>query len=89
MKITIKENVQIEEGTKINDVEPGYVFEILNSGPFSGGCVQALKLKHDKAVLLNFSDGSDWFEIFDDKSWINSPVKILGKVTEIVVDPNV
>ena len=89
MKITIKGNEKVEPKITVEDVEPGYVFEILNSGPLSGGCVQALKLKHDKVVLLNFSDGSDWFEIFDDKSWINSPVKILGKVTEIVVDPNV
>jgi len=89
MKITIKGNEKVEPKITIEDVEPGYVFEILNSGPFSGGCVQALKLKHDKVVLLNFSDGSDWFEIFDDKSWVDSPVKILGKVTEIVVDPNV
>jgi len=86
MKITIKENVQTKEETKINDVKLGYVFEILDNG--SSNHVRALKLFDDEVVLLQYSSGHDWFELRDDESWKNSPVRILGKLIEIVVDPN-
>ena len=88
MKITIKGNEKVEPKITIEDVEPGYVFEIFNSGPTTGGKVKALKLEDGEAILLTYSSGCDWFEILDDESWDNSPVKILGKLTEIVVDPN-
>jgi len=87
MKITIKNKVKAEPVITSQDVKSGYVFEILDSGVF--GHVKALKLVNGKSALLVFSNGADWFELKDDTSWKDSPVKILGKLTEIIVDPNV
>ena len=89
MEITIKENVKTESIITNQDVEPGYVFEILDSGSLLDKKVKALKLMNEETVLLKYSSGNDWFELNDDNSWKDSPVKILGKLTEIVVDPNV
>jgi len=88
MKITIKENEKVEPKITIEDVKPGYVFEILESGLTETKKVKALKLLNNEVVLLQFSSGNDWFELLDGKSWVDSPVKILGELTEIVVDSN-
>ena len=88
MRVTIK-GEKIEPVITVKDVKPGYVFEILDSGSKYNGYVKALKLQEREFVLLQYSSGNDWFELCDKISWIGSPVKILGKLTEIVVDPNV
>ena len=89
MKITIKENKKVESKITIKDIEPGYVFEILESGSVTHDYVKALKLENDEVVLLTYCSGRNWLEIREDETWENSPVKILGKLTEIIVDPNV
>jgi len=83
MKITIKPELKSEPIITSKDVKPGYVFQYVGERELT-----ALKLHWDKIVLLKYSNGDSWFELKDKKSWTNTPVKILGKFTEIVVDPN-
>lgn len=87
MKIVIKENVETKPTITSEDVKSGYIFEILHSGSI-GKKVIALKLMNNQTVLLTYSSGNSWFDLLDDESWADSPVKILGKITEITVDPN-
>jgi len=82
MKITVRKKEPEVKQLFIKDVPVGYVFEILDSG---AGYVKALKLWDEKAVLLKYSAGNDWFELLDNESWSDSPVRILGELTEIIV----
>jgi len=83
MKITVKNKEPEVKQVFIKDVPVGYVFEILDSG---AGYVKALKLWDEKAVLLRYSAGDDWFELKCKTAWEDSPVRILGKLTEIIVE---
>jgi len=85
MKVTVLKQKEEPKRLTVDDVPVGYVFEILESG---SNPVKALKLENEQAVLLMYSSGREWFEMLDGESWINSSVNILGKLTEIVVDPN-
>ena len=84
MEITVRKSKKTSD-LYIEDVEPGYVFEILDSGFWAERKVKALKLR-DSIVLLKYSAGNDWLELLDDDSWERSKVKILGKLTEIIVE---
>ena len=81
MKITIKEKTKVEPTIIAENVKPGYVFQYIGEKELT-----ALKLRDNKIVMLKFSDGDDWFMLKDNTSWNNTPVKILGKLTEIVVE---
>lgn len=83
MKITIKKNKPEIKGICIDDVKPGYVFEIGVGGNYY---VKALKLHNDKVALLTYSAGKDWFEMCNNTDWKDYPIRILGKLTEIVVE---
>lgn len=83
MKITIKKKESEVKQVFVKDVPPGYIFEITASG---SRLVKALKLLSNKYVLLTYSSGMDWFEINDEMSWKDTPVRILGKLTEIIVE---
>ena len=80
MKITIKPK-QKEGNQRIpfNMIPTGYVYTIHSGGPVM------LKLSGDVAVLLCHNSGNDCFAGIYDFS-IASAYKILGKLTEIVVE---
>ncbi|ODS36150.1 MAG: hypothetical protein A7316_10225 [Candidatus Altiarchaeales archaeon WOR_SM1_86-2] len=88
MKIT---KLKSEKRITAEDVKPGFVFEYLDTKGIMGSCnVTALKLEQNKIVLLQYSNGDDWFVLKDLGScWKNNSVKILGKVEEIIVNPNI
>ena len=80
MKITIKPEPKKENHEIPFDKIPvGYVYEVLVNGP------TMLKLKKNEAVLLNYSSGDNWFKIADGHKGIPA-YKILGKLTEIIVE---
>lgn len=85
MKITVKEK-QEEKGkvTAFNDIPVGYVYIVT----CKGGPV-ALKLRDNKAVLLTYGCeyNPDWFTLA--VGFEGRPAhKILGKLTEIIVEEN-
>ena len=86
MKITVLEKKKKEQKLTMAGVQPGYVFEIC-SCPV-GQRATALKLENNKVVMLEYSSGDDWFALKDNTSWVDTPVKILGKISEIVVTPD-
>jgi hypothetical protein len=79
MKITIKKCLPEVKETFIKDVPRGYVFEVLDGN-------RLLKLGDNAVVILTWADGKDWLMIKDESSWERTPVKILGKLIEIVVE---
>ena len=82
MKVTVRPKPKEEVDLRISDIKPGYVFKIYQGDNYPGPL--ALKLKNDKFALLTWGDGANWF-VMDDGSWGNPSVKILGKLTEIIV----
>ena len=85
MKITIRKKEPKRKTITAADVKPGYVFEYCEDFSDSEGRVVALKL-HNGIVYLKFDDKKDWFKIRDDASWKNCSVKILGRLSEIIVE---
>jgi len=80
MKVTVKEK-QKEKNHKIpfDEIPVGYVYVCA----FQGNTM--LKLKNDEAVALTWHDGDDCLSIANVTK--NKPAcKILGKLTEIVVE---
>ena len=84
MKITIKKNKPEVKQVYIKDVPVGYVFKILNYKNNDKGPT-ALKLCADRFVVLSYTSGYSWF-IIGDAGWKDYTVKILGELTEIVVE---
>jgi len=86
MKITIKEKEQVQSKTfSLINLEPGTIiqFAIANS-PI--GLVISNGTGGKDIVLLCHTVGDDWFEIA--RGWKTMPIaKVLGKLTEIVVEP--
>lgn len=82
LKVIVKEKKLKQNILTDKDARPGYVFQYKN-GPI------ALKLDYNQIMFLTYSSGRNWLELARDKSFQNDSVKILGKLTEIVVDPNV
>jgi hypothetical protein len=85
MKITIKESVQKQKKIKLEELEPGTIieFDVIDSP--SGLVFDSTKGK--EILLLTLAPDIPWFEIA--MGWKTMPIrKILGKLTEIVVDPN-
>ena len=85
MRITVKEKQDQDQDKNMNvpfkEIPAGYVYIAGNShGPV------ALKLEHNEAVLLSFCRyGIGWFNRA--LSFKNEPAyKILGKLTEIIVE---
>ena len=87
MRITIKEKEQVKsEPLELKDLEPGTVV-VVGGGP-TGLVVMGMGDKDRELILLaHFKDGTDsWFSVPGD--WDDSPItKVLGKITEIVVEP--
>lgn len=83
MKITVRKKEPEIKQVFIKDVPIGYVFEILDS---DANYIKALKLWNEKVVLLKYSTGHDWFELKSGSAWKDSPIRILGKLTEIIVE---
>ena len=79
MEITVRKKESEKTKSTIADVKPGYVFKIMR-GPI------ALKLGAGDVVLLKFTNGGDWFGVWDERSWKDSSVKILGRLSEIIVE---
>jgi len=79
MKITVRKKEPEVKQAFIKNVPVGHVFEVDG--------VTALKLTREKVALFTFPSGSDWFEIMTpDSCWSDMPVKILGKLTEIILE---
>jgi hypothetical protein len=86
MKITIKESAQKQKEIKLENLEPGTIIGFGEDHPI-GLVVDKINGKKE-IVLLVYCDGSNWFEIM--KGYKTYPIKkILGKITEIIVDPNI
>lgn len=81
MKITVKNKEPEVKQVFIKDVPVGYVFEIYNAW---NNTLKALKLCGGKIILLTYSSGDDWFTL-GQSCWEKYPVKILGKLSEIIV----
>lgn len=84
MKITIKEKRQRKESKiSLQDLEPGTIVDL---GSVKGLVITTVgDVDKDIVLLTNCNDG--WFSASGD--WKNAPIKkILGKLTEIIVDPN-
>ena len=77
LKITIKSKEKIENKITLDDIEPGTIFQY-NNGPI------VLKLEYDRAVLLTYSTGHDWFDL-SDGSMDYRDIQILGRLDEIIV----
>jgi len=84
MRVTIKEKEEVVNFPCLKDVQPGEVFEFL-----SGGGSMLLKLRQGKITVVKTNSYNSVLDCYVDSNWSNdSPVQILGKLTEIVVDPN-
>ena len=78
MKITVKSNTLEKTRAIIDELDPGIVFQFNNIE------VKALKLHNEKVVLLNYSTGRTWLELYDGSMDYHG-IKTLGYLNEIVV----
>lgn len=85
MKVTIKKNEPEVKPVYIGDVKTGYVFEFLNPNNLKKKGPSVLKLWSGKSVILTFANGDNWLDLHDG-SMEYRPVKVLGKLTEIIVE---
>lgn len=86
MRITIKKQTQIEKPIRLQNLEPGTVVVIQN-GP-TAFVIEGMERKNRELTMLTHnSDGTDgWFSV--PGGWKSAPItKILGKITEIIVEP--
>ncbi len=78
MKITVIPSKQKPQTISYNEIEPGTIYQVKD------GTI-ILKLHYDAAVLLEYPSGGTYLEIA--KGYRAFPaVKILGKISEIVVE---
>jgi hypothetical protein len=82
MKITVRKKEPEVKQVYIEDVPVGYVFKIHDS------CCKpdALKLRNNRFVLLNFLNEDDSYLEVNDGTWRDTSVEIVGKLTEIIVE---
>jgi len=81
MKVTVNpKEKQDNHDIPFDEIPVGYVYVALYSdGPI------ALKLCNGEAMLLKYGNGDEWFTIAD--GYNGKPAsKILGKLTEVVVE---
>jgi len=84
MKITVRKSTKAEPKLLIRDIPVGCVFRIIEDECDSSGPT-ALKLDKDKFILLTHSWGNNWF-VVGQSCWDNYPTKILGELTEIILE---
>lgn len=80
MKITVKpKQKEKHENIPFDEIPVGYVY----IAKYSNGPI-ALKLEDNEAVLLKYSNNSDWFEMAHGSKG-QPAYEVLGKLTEIIV----
>ena len=92
MKITVKEIVRKQEEIKLENLKPGTVISFNDRGPIGLVVMGMGNMERDLILLTHLNDDDDpdweWFSVAG--GWKKFPIKkILGKLIEIVVDPNV
>lgn len=84
LKVTIKKKEDVVNIPCLKDVQPGEVFKFVN-----GAGSILLKLRQKELVVIKTNGFNFIFDCYGNGWPDNSLVQILGKVTEIIVDPNV
>lgn len=75
----VKNEEQVVEKIKFDDLEPGIVFQI--DGEYGELGAIALKLEEDKYVMLTYSSGNDWFVLGDGSMVEDCEItKVYGKL---------
>ena len=76
MKITIE-----KQKASVRESQPG---DILLGG--NGNKNYFLQLVGDRRVILNFANGDGWFHLSDNSIEKNNPIRVIGKIKEIIVE---